>query len=133
MKKKSTFFALFLGLMSTSIHADWIEVARHADQSYVAYLDPASKKATPNGYTVWKMRDYLAPQRDEGIPYQYLSDKALSEYDCAHHKVRELTLQDYAGHRAAGSPLNASQSEGSWQRIIPGSIGEATFLFVCQG
>jgi hypothetical protein len=133
MKINHGFIMPFLAIMSQTATSDWIEVARHADQSYVSYLDPASKTATADGYRIWKMRDYLEPQKESEVPYQYLSDKTLSEYDCTRHRVRELSLEDFADHRATGSRLNAMAIERPWQTIAPGSIGEASYEYVCNG
>jgi hypothetical protein len=120
-------------IFSGIANADWIEIGRHADHSYIAYLDPTSKKATPHGFQVWKMRDYAIPQKEEGVTYQYVSDKTLSEYDCEHRRVRELSLEDYEGHKGSGSLLNRAVGQESWQHVTPGSIGEASYDFVCKG
>ena len=132
MRQLAHFF-MFLSTFLGTATAEWIEIGRHADHSYIAYLDPTSKKATSHGYQIWKMRDYAAPQKDDGTEYQYVSDKTPSEYDCENHRGREISLEDYQGHKGSGSLLNSAKGQDRWQQVTSGSVGEASFNFVCKG
>jgi hypothetical protein len=134
MSRVSVLFSLFLILSYTATAtADWIEISRHASNVYIAYMDPATKQATEHGYAVWKMREYVNPQQDEGTEHTYLSDKAFTEYDCSGHRMRELMLHDYSGHHATGTLLHSTESPLRWEKIQPGSVGEASYNFVCAG
>jgi hypothetical protein len=105
----------------------------HEDAEVVSYLDTESITRAGREVRMLIIDDYRKPQTDiEGKTY--LSMKSQWTYDCAKRLSDVMMAFYYAEAMARGAEVHSGAvSERQWDKIIPGSVGEAAFKVACRG
>jgi len=134
---------ILLLLISTNVFAEWTKVGSNEDGDY--YMDFQSIENEGNkvlafifGYkvNVWALTDYKIIQSSiNGM--KYFSDKVHYEYDCEEKTYQTHSTKSYSGHMGLGSLISSVSADVSiynsgTEEIVPGSINEIRFKWVCD-
>jgi hypothetical protein len=127
-------FSLMLIFVSGNAAAEWTLVGGRGNDSTAKdysndYLDLNTIRKTGNIVKVWGVEDFNSMQNLNGS--NYLSDKALFEYDCKEESFRTLSFTLYSGHLGTDKVVSLNNFIGDWTPIVPESIAEAKWKVVC--
>lgn len=124
MKKVLCLAVFALGLAMPAVAADWVLVDINNDK--VMFGDADSR--TDN--RAWFETRFAKPQK-YGNGKFYDKAKMLEEMDCSGKRHRILTATVYSKSGKSIGSETASYAE--WSYVIPGTVGESMYKFVCNG
>jgi hypothetical protein len=129
--KMKRWLAVLLLLIALPARAEFTKY--HEDDEVVSYLDAASVTRVGREVRMWIIDDYRKPQTDiEGKTYR--SMKSQWTYDCAKRLGDVMMVFYHAEAMAQGAEVySGAVNERQWDKIIPGSVGEAAFKVACRG
>ena len=113
-----------LGLATPAVAADWLLVSIGSSDN-VIYGDADSR--TDN--RAWFEIRYAEP-RKYGDGKFFNTTKSLEEMDCSGKRLRTLTATMYS--KSGNSIGSETPSYAEWRYVIPGTVGEAQYEFVCN-
>jgi hypothetical protein len=116
---------LSLALAAPPAWSGW-EVTNE-DIEYTDYIDLTTIRRDGDLRRVWTLVDWK--QRAVG---GYLSQRALTEFDCKEERRRLLTLSNHFGSMAGGDVLRTWNEPTGWRSIAPGTIAETILKTVCS-
>ena len=125
MKKMLCLAVFALGLATPAVAEDWVWLGNDSNNTDTIFGDADSR--TDN--RAWFQYRYAKPQKhDNGKSYN--TAKALLEMDCSGKRHRLLTATAYS---KSGNPIGSdTPSYAKWNYVIPGTLGEAQYEFVCN-
>lgn len=127
--KKSAMLVLLYAVCGAAGATEWRKIVASGD--FDAYVDVSRVRWNGEVASVWKLMDYRLPQREDSFTYS--SGKVRTEYDCTREKQRTTFVVVYSTELGMGEIVQAvDKSQARWQAIIPGSVGEAVYKFVCN-
>ena len=125
-------FAVFTALVAATLAApvlaaDWVFITESASNKDKYYIDRQSIRLMPNGYKrAWVRNDYNKPSE-----FGDTSSKLYYEYDCNQGRRRILSASFYKGEEVTTSAKPVG-SNAEWSYILPDSVSESLFEFVCR-
>ena len=124
MKKMLCLAVFTLGLATPAVAADWVLVDIDNDNN-TTFGDADSR--TDN--RAWFEHRYAKPQKI-GDGKFFNTTKTLREMDCSGKRFRMLTVTAYS---KSGNPIGSdTRSYAEWDYVIPGTVGESMYKFVCN-
>ncbi len=124
MKKVLCLAVFALGLATPAVAADWVLVDIDNDNN-TTFGDADSR--TDN--RAWFEHRYAKPQKI-GDGKFFNTTKTLREMDCSGKRFRMLTVTAYS---KSGNPIGSdTRSYAEWDYVIPGTVGESMYKFVCN-
>ena len=124
MKKMLCLAVFALGLVTPAVAADWVLVDIDNDNN-TTFGDADSR--TDN--RAWFEHRYAKPQKI-GDGKFFNTTKTLREMDCSGKRFRMLTVTAYS---KSGNPIGSdTRSYAEWDYVIPGTVGESMYKFVCN-
>lgn len=124
MKKMLCLAVFTLGLATPAVAADWVLVDIDNDNN-TTFGDADSR--TNN--RAWFEHRYAKPQKI-GDGKFFNTTKTLREMDCSGKRFRMLTVTAYS---KSGNPIGSdTRSYAEWDYVIPGTVGESMYKFVCN-
>lgn len=122
------FLMLLLVLVSSNALAEWINVG--GNEYSTIFADPASILRVGNMVKMLSLYDTDIAQLVGSI--SFMSSKTLDEYDCTEKKEsRTLAFYWYSGNMGEGNMLYSNTDPGKWSPVIPKSMSETLWDFVC--
>lgn len=125
MKKMLCLAVFALGLATPAVAADWVLVSINSDNTITIFGDADSR----TGNRAWFEVRYAKPQK-HGNGKFYNTVKSLDEMDCSGKRHRTLTATMYS--KSGNSIGSDTRSYAEWDYIIPGTVGENMYKFVCN-
>ncbi len=130
---KKLLFVLILAVVSSSVMAEWVEIAGSAEgtdetEVITVYADPETILKTGNRVKIWSLTDYKITEEES----RATSARQKDEYDCKEKKQRILFIAFYSGHMGKGETILIDNERGDWQQPLAGSIDEAILEFACR-
>ena len=112
-------------LASAPAWAAWMNYAETDEVAF--YIDLATVRKDGDRRRVLALHDLKqrGPRGDSSI-------RLLFEYDCKDRLNRILARITYSGKMLTGTPLEADNTIGEWNRIAPRTIFEAALEMVCK-
>ena len=123
MKKMLCLAVFALGLATPAVAADWVLVSIDSDITIFGDADSRTDNRA------WFEVRYAKPQKI-GDGKFYNTMKMLVEMDCRGKRLRNLTATVYS--KSGNSIGSETPSYAEWRYVIPGTIGEAQYKFVCN-
>lgn len=124
MKKMLCLAVFALGLATPAVAADWVLVDFDNDNN-TTFGDADSR--TDN--RAWFEIRYAEPRKyGDGKFFNVI--KGLVEIDCSGKRLRTLTATMYS--KSGNSIGSETPSYAEWRYVIPGTVGEAQYEFVCN-
>ena len=124
MKKMLCLAVFAVGLATPAVAADWVLVDIDNDNN-TTFGDADSR--TDN--RAWFEHRYAKPQKI-GDGKFFNTTKTLREMDCSGKRFRMLTVTAYS---KSGNPIGSdTRSYAEWDYVIPGTVGESMYKFVCN-
>lgn len=122
--KKMLYLAVFaLGLATPAVAADWVQVSIVNGNTIIGDADSRTDNRA------WFEARYAKPQKlDDGKFYN--TTKSLEEMDCSGGRRRILTITAYS--KSGKSIVSDTSSYAEWSYVIPGTVGESMYKFVCN-
>ena len=114
-----------LGLATPAVAADWVLV--DIDNDKVMFGDADSRTDD----RAWFETMYAKPQKISDGKF-YNTMKTLREMDCSGKRNRILTVTAYSKSGNSISSYTPSYADAEWRYVIPGTLGEAQYKFVCN-
>ena len=125
MKKMLCLAVFTLGLATPAVAADWVWVGIGNDSNAATFGDADSR--TDN--RAWFETRFAKPQKI-GDGKFYNTMKMLGEVDCSGKRHRVLTVTAYS---KSGKFIDSdTPSYAEWDYVIPGTLGESMYKFVCN-
>lgn len=125
MQKYLSVFLLLIA--ATAAQAEWISVDAAAKPGETHYFDPQTLQKNAQFRKIWILSSYDNKQKGG-----YHAAKSLYEFDCAHEKVRSITLLLYPDKKASGAVIGAHHEESQdWFGFSPHSIFRHIAEIVC--
>ena len=124
MKKMLCLAVFALGLATPAVAADWVWLG-NGSSGTVIYGDADSR--TDN--RAWFETRYTKPKKI-GDGKFYNTTKRLEEMDCSGKRHRILTVTWYS--KSGTSISSETPSYAEWDYVIPGTIVESMYKFVCN-
>lgn len=125
MKKMLCLAVFALGLATPAVAADWVLV--DIDNDKVMFGDADSRTDD----RAWFETMYAKPQKISDGKF-YNTMKTLREMDCSGKRNRILTVTAYSKSGNSISSYTPSYADAEWRYVIPGTLGEAQYKFVCN-
>lgn len=126
MKKMLCLAVFALGLATPAVAADWVWLGNDSNNTNTIFGDADSR----TGNSAWFETRYTKPQR-YGNGEFFNTVKSLEEMDCSGKRHRLLTLTWYS---KSGNFIGSyTPSYAEWSYVIPGTLGESTYKFICNG
>lgn len=124
MKKMLCLAVFALGLATPAVAADWVWVDIDNDNN-TTFGDADSR----TGNRAWFETRFTKPQKT-GDGKFYNTTKTLEEIDCSGKRRRILTITWYS--KSGNSIGSYTPSYVEWRYVIPGTVGESVYKFVCN-
>ena len=124
MKKMLCLAVFALGLAPPAVAEDWVLLGINSNNTTI-FGDADSR--TDN--SAWFEQRYAKPQKYDNGKF-YNTAKALEEMDCSGKRHRLLTETAYS--KSGNSIDSDTPSYAEWRYVIPGTVGEAQYEFVCN-
>lgn len=124
MKKVLCLAVFALGLATPAVAADWVWLGN--DSNNTAVFGDADSR-TDN--SAWVEMRYAKPKKHSNGKF-YNTDKGLEEIDCSGKRRRSLTVTWYS--KSGNSIGSDTRSYAEWDYVIPGTVGENMYKFVCN-
>jgi len=83
----------------------------------------------------WSIFNYSVSAKAPGTKFNFISDRSLFFFDCKRKKLGRATQVLYSGPNATGesyTTFSGKINDIKFQKIIPETIGENFFNFVCS-
>lgn len=126
MKKMLCLAVFALGLVTPAVAADWVWLGISNDNTATLFGDADSRTDD----RAWFEARYAKPQKHSNGKF-YNTVKTLGEMDCSGKRYRFLTITWYS---KSGKFIDSyTPSYDDWSYVIPGTVGEAKYKFVCNG
>ena len=125
MKKMLCLAVFALGLATPAVAADWVWLGNNSDNTITIFGDADSR----TGNRAWFETMYAKPKKD-GDGKFYNTTKTLEEMDCSGRRLRTLTITAYS--RSGNSIGSDTPSYAEWNYVVPGTVGENKYKFVCN-
>ena len=117
-----------LVLSSGPAYAEWVLVTASEDGTNI-YVDLATIRRKGDLVRMWELIDYKTTQTSS---YEsFLSTKAQSEYDCPGERKRSVAFVNHSDNMGNGKVTSHDSDEGKWYPVVPGSLGQALWKYVC--
>lgn len=124
MKKMLCLAVFALGVATPAVAVDWVRLDNDSDNN-VTFGDADSR----TGNRAWFEHRYAKPQKI-GDGKFFNTTKTLREMDCSGKRFRMLTVTAYS---KSGNPIGSdTRSYAEWDYVIPGTVGERMYEFVCN-
>lgn len=124
MKKMLCLAVFALGLATPAVAADWVQVGIDSDNN-TTFGDADSR--TDN--RAWFETRFAKPQKIGNGKF-FNTVRALQEMDCSGKRRRILTITWYS--KSGNSIGSNTRSYAEWHYVIPGTLGERMYEFVCN-
>ncbi|WP_455028661.1 surface-adhesin E family protein [Neisseria sp.] len=124
MKKMLCLAVFALGLAMPAVAADWVLIA--INNNDVVILGDADSRTDDRA---WFEIRYAKPQKI-GDGKFFNTTKTLDEIDCSGKRRRILTITMYS--KSGNSIGSYTPSYAEWHYVIPGTVGESAYKFVCN-
>ena len=130
MKKMLCLAVFALGLATPAVAADWVLLGNDSNNTDTIFGDAEFGDAdSRTDNRAWFQFRYAKPQKHDNGKF-YNTAKALLEMDCSGKRHRLLTATAYS---KSGNPIGSdTPSYAKWNYVIPGTLGEAQYEFVCN-
>lgn len=125
MKKMLCLAVFALGLATPAVAEDWVLVSINSNWDYIIFGDADSR--TDN--RAWFETRFAKPQKHVNGKF-FNTYKMLQEMDCSGKRFRILAATMYS--KSGKSIDSASRSYAEWDYVIPGTVGESMYKFVCN-
>lgn len=147
MRKLIFILILLLSLISSSAFAEWMPIAViHAQESpetQTAYVDSATVHKNGNLVNMMVLVDHqsgLSKGVESTLGKLFFrskdditkSWKVQDEFDCKDKKIRMLSYIAYSEHMGNGEIVPNEVVTNQWEPVIPGSIGDSLWKYVCE-
>lgn len=123
MKKMLCLAVFALGLATPAVAADWVRVDINNDNTTFGDADSRTDNRA------WFEHRYAKPQKI-GDGKFFNTTKTLREMDCSGKRHRLLTVTAYS--KSGNSIGSDTRSYAEWDYVIPGTVGENMYKFVCN-
>ena len=123
MKKMLCLAVFALGLAMPAVAADWVLVDINNDNTTFGDADSRTDNRA------WFEHRYAKPQKI-GDGKFFNTTKTLREMDCSGKRHRLLTVTAYS--KSGNSIGSYTPSYAEWRYVIPGTVGESMYEFVCN-
>ncbi|MEO9038761.1 MAG: surface-adhesin E family protein [Gallionella sp.] len=136
-----------LAIVSSNVMADWMKItsihSQDSPETQTAYTDTATMHKSGNFVSMWVLVDHQSGL-SQGVENKLdkifsrtknditKSWKVEDEFDCLNVKLRMLSYTAYSEHMGNGEIIPSNMAINHWVPVIPGSIGQALWLFVCR-
>ena len=124
MKKMLCLAVFALGLATPAVAADWVLVSINNDAVILGDADSRTDNSA------WFETRFAKPQK-YGNEKFFNTAKVLEEMDCSGKRHRFLTMTWYS--KSGNSIGSDTPSYAEWHYVIPGTLGENAYKFVCNG
>jgi len=125
MKKMLCLAVFALGLATPAVAEDWVLLGINSNNTTI-FGDADSR--TDN--SAWFETRYAKPKKMISNGKFYNTAKALEEMDCSGKRFRALTVTWYS---ESGNPIGSyTPSYAEWRYVIPDTVGESMYKFVCN-
>ena len=125
MKKMLCLAVFALGLAMPAVAADWVLVSTDSNEAYAIFGDADSRTDD----RAWFETRFAEPQKIVDGKF-FNTTKTLREMDCSGKRDRLLTVTAYS---KSGNPIGSdTRSYTEWDYVIPGTVGESMYKFVCN-
>ena len=125
MKKMLCLAVFALGLATPAVAEDWVLLGINSNNTTI-FGDADSR--TDN--SAWFETRYAEPKKMISNGKFYNTDKGLEEIDCSGKRRRSLTVTWYS--KSGNSIGSKTPSYAEWDYVIPGTLGESMYKFVCN-
>ena len=125
MKKMLCLAVFALGLATPAVAADWVLLGINNDNTYTIFGDADSRTDD----RAWFETRFAKPQKI-GDGKFFNTIRALEEMDCSGKRRRTLTGTLYS--KSGNSIGSETPSYAEWRYVVPGTLGEAQYKFVCN-
>lgn len=123
MKKMLCLAVFALELATPAVAADWVRVDINNDNTTFGDADSRTDNRA------WFEHRYAKPQKI-GDGKFFNTTKTLREMDCSGKRHRLLTVTAYS--KSGNSIGSDTRSYAEWDYVIPGTVGENMYKFVCN-
>lgn len=113
-----------LMLAVTPAYADWTQVV--ATKRSTFYVDPDTFRKAGNFVRAWTLMDNKF--RPVGGARSVL---ARREFDCSNSRYSFRGVTQYAEPMAAGKVIESTDKISEWFAVVPNTVGDRLFKFVC--
>ena len=118
---------LFLLMLVTPAQAKWVEIDSAAKQGVTHYFEPATLLKEGQFIKIWVLSSYEEKQKGG-----HHAVKTRYEFDCAHHKVRSITMLLYPDKKASGVVIGAHHEASlDWSGFSANSMFQYIAETVC--
>lgn len=124
MKKMLCLAVFALGLATPAVAADWVLVS--IVNNNVTIFGDADSRTDDRAW----FETRLAKPQKIGDGKFFNTTKALEEMDCSGKRRRILTITAYS--KSGKSIDSDTPSYAEWRYVVPGTVGEAQYKFVCN-
>lgn len=143
---KVAFILLLTGLSSTAF-AEWLPIAvihsQESPETQTAYVDPATVHKNGNLVNMVVLVDHQSGLSNgfestlDKLFFKGRGDitkswKVQDEFDCKGRQLRMLSYTAYSEHMGNGDIVPNDVVTNQWERVIPGSIGDALWKYACE-
>lgn len=125
MKKMLCLAVFALGLATPAVAADWVLVSIDSKEAYTIIGDADSRTDD----RAWFETRFIKPQKI-GDGKFYNTTKSLEEMDCSGGRRRILSITAYS--KSGKSIVSDTSPYAEWSYVIPDTIGENLYKFVCN-
>ncbi|ARB72469.1 TPA: hypothetical protein WH558_001100 [Neisseria meningitidis] len=125
MKKMLCLAVFALGLATPAVAEDWVLLGINSNNTTI-FGDADSR--TDN--SAWFETRCAKPKKMISNGKFYNTAKALEEMDCSGKRRRILTITWYS--KSGNSIGSNTRSYAEWHYVIPGTLGERMYEFVCN-
>lgn len=137
---------MLLSLVGSSAMAEWMMVASiHSQESpeiQIAYTDPATIHKNGSLVDMVVLVDHQSGLSNgvestlDKLFFRSKGDitrswKVQDEFDCKDKKLRMLSYTAYSEHMGNGEIVPNDVVTNQWERVMPGSIGDALWKYAC--
>jgi hypothetical protein len=121
---------LLLLVVTAAVHAEWQPYGAAAVGGERYYLDPATIKPTPVGFTVTVLSNYPVPIKESFGTFQ--SVKSAVELDCGKQQLRDIDIQFHRQPMGKGKVVFQQMGTGEFSSWPVGSLNERLHEALCQ-
>lgn len=116
-----TFSILGALACNVAIADEWIAGGASDNSDQLINISSIEKDGDVRG--TWVM--HISNSTDDGVAYTLVWE----EFNCKAKKMRYL---DFFSYDSSGQNIKSQTGNNEWDRVLPGTVGEASFQAVCQ-
>ncbi len=127
-------FVIFLLLFSASTYAEEWKFVVASDNEEIS-VDVDSIGTVGKYKRAWSLFNYSVSARAPGTKFDFISDRSLFFFDCKRKRLGRANQVLYSGPNATGesyTTFSGKISDIKFQKVVPETIGENFFNFVCS-